>query len=309
MRFFKWFIQISCYLLYTLIVLLLMLWFQFPAAAVKARIESELHNRVPGLEWEIGKIGLSLPGAVRMDDVKISRSNSRQKTPLKIDSLSLQPDLLAYQRKGKLSAEYSLKIFGGKVSGRLSLAKDYSMEYDGNVEGIQVDAVNKSLRDLDRIVLGTLSGAFTGKGNMQGIPVIELQGDVQLQKGTISLQEPVLGMEQLVFNQMGCRLQYGAGVIHVDDGKMESRLLAAEYSGAITPAKEFMMSQLQLKGFLTPRPEFLTGINDAMAVTVFKKQLQEGKLPLTINGTLQQPGIVFGDLPADLNKRMRGGSR
>ena len=312
MRFLKLMIQAGGYLVYTLVVLVFMLWYQFPAAAVKAKVEAELHKHTPDLEWEIGNISPSLPIAVRLNDVKISSSGSgsgkKKKTVVKIDSLSLRPDLLAYRRNGKLSVGYSLKIFGGKVSGRLHLADDYTMQYNGKVDGVKAGVLN-TLHDFDRVVLGTLSGNFTGKGKLDGMPVIELQGDVKLQKGTISLQEPVLGMEQLVFNEVNCQIKYDSGMIDISNGKLESRLLAADYAGTISPNNQVMLSRLQLTGTLIPRPEFLAGIKDAMAVTVLKKQLRGGKLPFTINGTLQKPGIVFSGLPAGMNKRMQGEGR
>ena len=221
MRFLKLMIQAGGYLMYTLAVLVFMLWYQFPAAAVKAKVEAELHKHTPDLEWEIGNISPSLPLAVRLNDVKISNSGSgsvkKKKTVVKIDSLSLRPDLLAYRRNGKLSAGYSLRIFEGKINGKLHLADDNTMQYNGRVDGVKAGDLN-TLHDFDRVVLGTLSGNFTGKGKLDGMPVIELQGDVKLQKGTISLQEPVLGMEQLVFNEVNCQIKYDSGMIDISNG-------------------------------------------------------------------------------------------
>ncbi len=308
MRFFKWLVKISGYLLYTLAVLAFMLWYQFPAAAVKSRVEFELHRLTPDLLWKIGSIGLALPVDFRLIDIKIS-TRSKQKEPLFIiKSLSLRPNLRAYLQDRKLSAGYRLGALDGSISGRLSLADDHdSLQYDGNATGIKVNGLKKTLQELDRTVSGTLSGSFTGKGKVRGPGVVELQGDVKLLKGVISFQESVLGMKQLAFNQMSSKVKYTSGVIHLAGGRVESRLLAGEFSGTVKPAGSIARSTLKLNGALIPRPEFLTGLNDGSAVNLLKKQLKGGKLPFTVSGTLKEPGIVFTGLPTDFNQRLQGG--
>jgi len=308
MRFFKWLIKISGYLLYTLAVLAFMLWYQFPAAAVKSRVEFELHRLTPDLQWKIGSIGLILPADIRLSDIKINDSQKQKKPLFIIDFLSLRPDLQAYLQNRKLSAGYRLGALDGHVSGRMILADDHNnLRFDGNAGGIKINGLQKPLQELDRTVSGTLSSSFTGKGTVRGPGVVELQGDVKLLKGAIGFQKPVLGMKQLAFNQVSSKVKYTSGLIQLAGGRVESRLLAGEFSGTVKPAGGIARSTLKLNGALIPRPEFLTGLDDGSAVNLLKKQLKGGKLPFTINGTLKEPGIVFTGLPADFNQRLQGG--
>lgn len=308
MRVFKWLIRVSGYLLYTLAVLAFMLWFQFPAAAVKSRVEYELHGLTPDLQWKIGRTGLALPAGIWLNDIKISNSGLQKESLFIIESLYLRPDLRTYLLDKKLSAEYRLGVLDGSVSGRLNLKEEHnSLQYDGNATGIKINGLKKTLQELNRIVSGTLSGSFTGKVKVRGPGVVELQGEVNLLKGVISFQESVLGMKQLAFNEMSSRVKYESGVIHLADGRIKSRLLAGEFTGTVKPVAGIGQSTLQLNGALIPRPEFLSGIGDSAAVNLLKKQLQEGKLPFTINGTLKEPGIVFTSLPAEVNQRLQGG--
>ena len=308
MRFFKWLIKIFAYLLYTLAVLGIMLWYQFPADAAKTRLESELHSFTPDLQWKIGSIGLELPADIRFSDIKISNGREQKKPLFIIDSLSLRPDLPAYLQKRKMSASYRVGVLDGRVSGRMILADDHnSLRFDGNASGIKINGLQKILQELDRTVSGTLSGSFTGKGQVRDPGINELQGKVLLVKGEISFQKPVLGMKQLAFAQVSSRIKYESGEISIEDGRVESRQLAGEFSGTVKPAGGIARSTLKLNGALIPRPEFLSGIGNDTAVNLLKKQLQEGKLPFTINGPLEEPGIVFSGLPADFNQRLQGG--
>lgn len=308
MLFIKWLIQISAYLFYTLAVLVIMLWFQFPADAAKARLESELHRLTPDLQWKIGSIGLALPADIRLNAIEISGSREQNKQMFIIDSLSLRPDLRAYLQNRKMSAGYRLHALDGHVNGRMILAYDRnSLRFDGNAGRIKINGLQQILQDLDRSVSGTLSGSFTGKGQLRAPGINELQGKVLLEKGEISFQESVLGMKQLAFAQVSSRIQYEPGNIQLEGGRVESRLLAGEFSGTVKPVGGIGRSILKLNGFLIPRPEFLSGIGNDRAVNLLKEQLQEGKLPFTLNGPLKEPGIVFTGLPVDFNQQLQGG--
>ena len=310
MQFFKWLIKVFGYLLYTLAVVAFMLWFLFPGAAVKTRLESELQSLTPDLQWKIGKIGLVLPGDMRFSDVKISGKNKSKEPLFMIDSLSLRPALLAYLKDKKPVAGYRLGILDGSVNGRLSLADDHnSFQYTGQANGIKIVGLKKILHDLDRTVSGTLSGSFTGKGTLRGSGAVELEGNVKLLKGKIAFRVPVLGMEKLAFNQVSSRLKYGPGGIRLVNGTIESRLLAGDFTGTVKPVAGIGRSTLHLSGALVPRPEFLSTIGDGTVVNLVKRQLEGGKLPFTISGTLKEPGIVFTGLPTDLNQRTQAGGK
>ena len=307
MRFSKWLIKILGYLLYTLAVLAFMLWFQFPVVAVKTRLESELRGLTPDLQWNIGRISLALPADILLSDIRVSDKHKLKESLFIIDSLALRPALWAYLQDGKLSAGYRLGILDGSVNGRLSLTDDHNgLQYDGNANGIKIIGLKKILQDLDRTVSGTLSGSFTGKGALRGSGEVELEGNIKILKGEISFRKPVLGMAKLAFNQVSSRLKYGSEGIRLIDGKIESRLLAGDFTGIVKPVAGIGRSILQLNGALVPRPEFLSTIGDGAAVNMVKRQLQGGKLPFIISGTLKEPGIVFTGLPTDFNQPPQG---
>jgi len=308
MRFLKWLTGVVSYLLYSLAVLAFMLWYQFPAEVAKNRLELELNRLTPDLQWKIGRVGLGLPADILLTDIKFAARRQPKKFLVRIESLSLRPNLPAYLQARKLSAGYRLALLGGRVSGHLSLSADHnSLQYDGNANGIKINRLEQILQGLDRTVSGTLTGRFTGKAVLDGPGLVELQGTGKLLKGKISFRQPVLGMKELEFNQLSSQLRYRAGEIFFTDGRLESRLLAGEFSGTVKVGDDLGRSTLKLSGALIPRPEFLAGLGDGTTVKVLKKRLQGGKLPFTVSGTLKEPGIVFSGLPAGFNQQPQGG--
>jgi len=309
MKIFRWLLSGIGYLVFILIILGIMLWIQFPAEKVKTRLEAELHNITPDLEWKIGSIGLSLPEAVKLTDVRIF-SGANEKTPqLVLDSLLLQPDLLAYIKKKNLAARYTVKLLQGVIRGHLALEnRQRTVQYDGTVTAIRVEGLKKMQMGLSRSISGSLSGNFSGKAELQDISRLECGGALILANGTLGLQKPVLGMKQVDFKKVSSTFNFDSKVLSLVDGKIAASLFSGTFSGTIDPAQGAPgLSPLHLKGRMLPRPELLSAMGDAAVITLVKKQFQAGKLPFEINGTLSEPGIIFSGLPPELNKQLQEG--
>lgn len=300
------------YLLYTAAVLLLMLWLQFPSAAVKAKAESELNRMLPGFVWRIGAVGLALPADVRFSQIRISGKDGKEPL-LVIDSLSLRPDFAAWQKTRSWSTLWRLQALGGGASGRAALRKDRSgLDYSGELSGIRLDSpgLQKILAAWGRTATGSLSGSFSGKQDGQNGLFAEFESRFSMKKGTVSLQKPVLGMKELAFDSLSAALRHHHDrVLHVEEGKLTSRLLEADFSGTVSlqPA-DFSLSQLRLNGQLAPRSEFLASLGSPLAASLLKTQLQDGgKLPFDLVGPVSEPGIIFAGLPAEFSSQLGGG--
>jgi type II secretion system protein N len=294
------------YLLYTAAVLLLMLWLQFPSAAVKAKAESELNRLLPGFTWRIGAVGLALPADIRFSRIQISGKDS-QDALLVIESFSLRPDFAAWQKTRAWSALWRLQALGGDASGRAGLRKDRSgLEYSGELRGIQLDSPNlkKILQTWGRTASGSLSGSFSGRQNWQHGLFAEFEGRLLMRKGAVSLQKPVLGMKELAFDSLSAALRHNQDrVLHVEEGKLASRLLEADFSGTVSlQLADFSQSQFRLRGQLAPRSEFMASVGSPLAASLLKTHLQDGgRLPFDLVGPLSEPGIIFAGLPADFS--------
>ncbi len=295
------------YLLYTMVVLLLMLWLQFPEAAVKAKAEAELNQLLPAFSWRIGGISLMLPADLRFSQISI-KEKGRKEPLFTVESISLRPDLAGWQKTGKWSVRYTVRLLDGSISGNLGLTKDKkNLQYSGEVSGLRLDSpgLKKVLAAYNRKISGNLSASFAGRQDRQQGLFAVLEGNVTVSKGVVSLQEPVLGMEELAFEAIRSKVSKQAGTLRLQDGKLESKLLAAEFVGSLRLTEPVSLSPVQLRGAVLPRPEFLASLGSPMAVNMLKQQIRQDKMPFTLNGTVQEPGIRFNGLPPDFNRQLR----
>jgi type II secretion system protein N len=230
---------------------------------------------------------------------------------LRLKSLRLTPDLWAYLQNRKLSAACRLLFPAGRIDGHINLKNSRDvLQFNGTVTGIRLDMLKDLMDKLGRSLSGTLSGDFKGRMQLYQPGSVELEGTARIVRGELSFQEPVLGMNQLAFSDVQSRVRYESGVLHLVDGRMNSRLLGVEFSGTVKPDNAVLSrSELRLQGILIPRPEFLSGLGDEVTVNLFKKHLQDGRLPFTVKGPLAEPGIIFSGLPSGFNKQLQGERR
>ena len=295
------------YLLYTVAVLLLMLWLQFPEAAVKAKAEAELNQLLPAFSWRIGGISLTLPADLHFSQISISEKGNK-KPLFTVESISLRPDLAGWQKTGRWSVLYTVRLLDGRINGNLGLTKDKkNLQYSGEVSGIRLDSpgLKNVLAAYNRKVSGTLTASFAGRQDRwRGLFAVS-EGSVTVSKGTVSLQEPVLGMEKLTFESISSKVSKQGGTLRLQEGKLESKLLAAEFVGSFQLLEPVFRSSVQLQGAVLPRPEFLASLGSPMMVNMLKRQLRQDRMPFTLNGTVQEPGIRFNGLPPDFNRLLR----
>ncbi len=293
------------YLLYTIVVVVFLLWYKFPADAFKSRIEKDLNRMTPTLQWVVKEIALLPPFNVQLRNINVI-GKEEKKVLLVVKTMNLRPDLMVWKKTGDIAAKYTLNLLSGTVDGRLGLAKDRSaLEYDGAMQDINID--NKELafiqQEYQRTVRGTLSGNFSGIQKLKK-KTHTLQGKFTFAEGAIGLQQPVMGMEQLNFDSIETELHFAAETISLSQGKITSPIFAAEFKGSLHTAVPCRLSRIQLAGSFQPRSEFTASVDSPSLVRMLKKEMEKGSLPFTVNGLLQEPGIKFTSLSPAFNRQM-----
>lgn len=259
----------------------------------------------PTLQWAVEKIYLSPLLNIQLHNINISEKKESEKI-LNIQSLTLYPKPFLSKKQGNITGQYSCNILNGSITGHLSVTKDRSaLDYDGTIQGIKIN--NKELaflqQEYQRTLNGSLSGTFSGT-RMLKKKNHSLKGKFTFTEGTLSLQQPVLGMEQIDFKSIETQLSFKGGTLSINKGKVVSPSFDADFQGNMLTAVPCSLSRIALKGSFLPRAEFASSIESPSIVALLKKEAKKGALPFTVNGLLKAPGIKFTSLPPQFNNQM-----
>lgn len=298
-------LKFSGYLIYTVVVVLALLWYKFPADAVKTRIEKDLNRTNPGLQWVVERLTLLPPLRVQLQNIQVT-GRREQKKIFTLQDLTLGPDLMTWKKTGKVTAQYTAHLLKGTVLGRLALTKNRkALQYNGVIQDLAID--NKELplfqEEYQRDVHGILSGKFSGKRNLTDI-THTMQGKFVFAQGSISLQQAVLGMDQIDFDRLETQLNMNTGTIVFSQGKVTSPLFTANFKGNLRMAVPCSDSNIRVTGSFQPGPDFTASLGSPSLAALLNKEMQKGPLPLTVNGPLKKPNILFTSLPPGFNRQM-----
>ena len=295
------------YLLYTLVILVCLLWWKFPADTVKTWLEQQLDARSSGYVWKIESLQPALPGRLRLTG--ISMTPVKQKMPLvTMEQLDLIPDPARLFNKSKL-VRYKLRLFGGIASGRVVSSTGFQ-QFDcrGRFDNLRIGQMKSLRRRLQRKVNGIAAGDFFWRERGPETGKTEIQGKLTLTGGTLPLRKPVLGLSLLPYSKIETGFKYQAGNWIFEKGKLVSPKMSATFSGRIEPAGTIADSALKFNGSLIPRSELFTK-GDSQLAGMIRSFLKDGGLPFTLIGTAAEPGIHFADGLSRAMNRLQGSRR
>ena len=310
-RFVSWIVSSLGYLLYTVLVLVLMLWVLFPAENVRVWVQARLNTVHPALQWEVKGLQPSWPLSLVASGIRLSEDGNSKQPLLQVDSIKLTPVLSSLFRIAReIPVHYQVMMLEGNVRGTAAYSKENSqVRGSGTMLGLNLALLAEAWQKMGRDVTGKLSGTFSFAGQWQDFRQSSLQAELDISEGSVSLQQPVFGLADLAFNRMATSLTLQDSIITLEGGEMESRMMAGEFSGTVSLADTLMTSEVKIDGSIEPRPELLGGLQNKAMMTLIKNQLQDDRLSFAMTGTLLEPGILFRGTTGVIDGIIEGGVR
>ena len=282
------------YLLYTLALLLLLLWLLFPEETFRRLLVQSLNTACPQLRWQVRSMTLQIPEGITLRVIEGYDVWDKEKPLVRVDSLSLRPDLAGTVQSRHLQAKYRLTLANGAIAGVVRMdGWNQKLRVDGSVQGLQLAKCPILARQLERDVRGTLSATFDGRVHSGNIS--EMDATLSVDQGVLGLRQPILNHAILPFSRASIVLRSRGETMQIEQGVVNSELFNGQFSGEIKVTRDSTARQLDIRGTMLPRPAFFTGVNNASLLKVIRTQLKDRSVPFRISGDLYNPGIHFED--------------
>ncbi|MFP7753278.1 type II secretion system protein GspN [Thermodesulfobacteriota bacterium B35] len=301
-------ITLSGYGVYTLAVALVLFWLLFPSATVRDWLQYRLQRAMPSLHWRISSLGLGLPGGLVITGLRAGRG-SGDTDLLVIDRVTMVPDPVAMLRKRDVRLRLHMALAGGSLDAALVPARNLqkvALE-QGRIRGVKLARLQGLQAELGRKFDGTLSGTFRGRLDLRHPEKGGGTADLRLEQGELTFRRPVLGLARLAYSRITTVLTLKDGMLSLEKGRLESKLLAGEFHGSVTLAGDPAASAIRLQGVVQPRPELFASVGDPTGAEMIRSRLGDGGLAFTVTGSLAAPGILFPGLSGlPLNPQQEG---
>ena len=301
-------VSLAGYFLYTLVVLICLLWFLFPEDSVKGWLEQQLASRYPEYHWTIDTLGFGFPGSLVLEKIEL-RPAQGTIVLLKVERLAVTPDVMKILQKKK-AVQYTLDLLQGSIQGRAVFSSDWQrFESEGTFTGLHLEDLEMLQQSMQRAVNGILSGTYSSKGDWNMLNAAELQGNLSLADGSMQFKAPVLGLDTLAYTTIETDFSFEQGQWLFEQGKLQSAGMSAVFNGHLEPGLSLAASQLQFSGSLVPRSELFADAKNKQMAQVVRTHLKDGGLPFTVNGTVGEPGILFAGALSQALKTLPGSTK
>ncbi len=282
------------YLLYTLILIVALLWIFFSKETANRLVVRYLNSTYPQLHWQVQSLALQLPEGLILGGLEGYETQDLQKSLMRVDSLTLRPNIAGTLKTGKLHATFNILLAKGAISGTLLLdgAKAGS-SINGTVQGVQLAELSLVKRHLQRDFQGTVSATFGGALQPSVVENTDFEANIMVDNGRFELKHPVLEHTVLPFSHVTVIVRGRGTTLQLEQGSVESKLFNGQFAGAIKLTQDPAASLLDISGTLQPRPEFFKGVNNAAVLQIFRAQLKNKPLSFKVSGDLRNPGIHF----------------
>lgn len=284
------------YGLYSLVVVLVLLYSKFPSDAVRNYVEFTVESRISPMVLRIGSVDLELPPGLVLKDVRVSRRDGPGKIFFSAGDLRIRPE------PGKLirgipSAAIHCRAYGGSISGALSLSERRlhgPVAADVALNGIRIED-NAALQEfIGRSVRGVLDGTVT----FSGPPGNPWTGDAEIRlvarDGNFEIMQPLLGLDILEFSRLVLNGDLKDRRFNLTHGDIEGPDYRGSLTGTVIPGENLTESRVNLQGWIEPFPSFFTRKEASGALNFARQRLKQGKLNFSIRGTLGNPTFNFG---------------
>ncbi|MCL2457617.1 MAG: type II secretion system protein GspN [Desulfobulbus sp.] len=284
------------YALYGTGVLMLGVWLLFPAETVRRALEERLGRTWPDLQWRVEGAALELPLKLTVRAIKGYEVRETEAPLVRLERLTVQPDLLASALSRAVQTDYRLEIGKGSISG---MARWRGGQDGGRIEGmireINLSSIPWMSRRLGRSLQGAVSGTFTANLQPASSPETTLEARLDLTNGRVGLQRPILGRRELPFSKVSARVSVQGWVFELAQGEIASPLFDGRFAGRVALRPDPGQGQIEVQGVVDLKDNFFKGLDNTVNLQAFRLQLKDKPLSFSIMGDLAGPGIHYGE--------------
>jgi type II secretion system protein N len=282
------------YALYCVALTLAFLYYRVPSDAVREYIQATVHRINPNILVTYERMSLSFPFSFRFDQAEIHLQNDPEKDVFKTKKVIIRPKIWSIIR-GR--PEYCLvcTAYDGNITGCIDFQKDdhgtlYSSSF--RLNDIRID----NNYPLPFGIKGRLNGVLEGSLTYSGRDIYDPDGtgeaSLNLLNGSFRLSKPVLEVEAIDFKEVLIKMTLKDKKLNISNAELKGDGILGQASGSIILRDSIQKSRLSIKGTFEPTAAlFKDSKNPDDAVLLLKKSLKNGKMPFTLQGTVDKPSF------------------
>jgi len=276
------------YLIYTIVVAVIFLYYLFPSDKVKEYISSNLKIANPDFIVAIDTIRPVFPPAIRLHAVSFHYADG---VLLDAERVTIAPKLSSLFRQ-KTIFSFKGRINGGNFKGNIEKLKDKSVpqtKIDVSLTGIQIDDIPGIQNLFDREISGRLDGniVYESKGTTETTDV-----ELTLSNGIVKLLTPVFALESIAFRSIEADATINKQKLQIKKCIIKGEQMDGNILGSVMLKNPLSTSLINLRGTIELQRSFLAGLRKSLPANLLPKRLLgKNGFPIMLKGTIENPSF------------------
>jgi type II secretion system protein N len=287
----KWVLLL--YGLYSLALVLFLLYLRFPSDAVKNYVESGFGNRMASMDVRIGFVEPVLPLGLVFKNFRLIDRDTPEKVLFSASDFNVRPEAGKIIR-GIPGAKISCKAYGGNVSGRVGFSDSKlkgDMTLDVELNGINLEEHAVLQEALGRRIQGMLEGTVNFNGQPGNLPAGNGRIKLIAKEGHVEIDNVFLEIDTVEFSRVILAGDLMKGKFNLVTGDIEGPDYRGSLTGTASLVSGLMGSRLDLQGWIELFPSFFTQKGAPNRLNYIRQRLKRGKLNFSIKGTVAKPVV------------------
>ncbi len=280
------------YTLYAVVLTLVLLYLLFPSQQVKDFLQAKAENSRFPLHISIGEVFPSLAFGLYLRGVEVSPKMAPNKILLRADRLFVRPGVWTFLQ-GAFKFCFDGLVNDGSLEGCIRFDEDDlegSFSTSATLRDIRVGKFEELENLMGRRIEGSLEGSLSYDGEIESLTEGAGAADLRLFDGRIELRQPILSFDVIEFSEVSIRLTLKNRKIKLTHVELKGPNIYGTLSGTISMRREFLDSNLDLKGTVDPSEGFFEGSEGAsVSVPLLAQKLGGGPVSFAIRGTFKKP--------------------
>ncbi len=284
--------SLCLWLLYGFVLMGVLLYVRFPAAAVKKYCAGYVEKVFPGTDCRIGALSYTFPLTIKVSDVRLAKIEQLDEVMFAAQSFSIRPHLRYPIQVFTLSGN----LYDGTYTSELTLKgkKGAFTLTKLTIENLDLQKLTYLTEQLDRDFTGrlTVTGEYYGVLDRLGEGVAK--GNVAIDEGSLELLQPVLSLNGIDLQKSTFGFQFKEHDLQILEGHFNGKELAGSFSGNIEVLSPWLESEFDIAGELEAHTTLLEGSKRVKSIVSSLQRRHNGILPFNVSGSVDNPLFRFG---------------
>jgi len=285
------------YVLYSVILLIVLLYFRFPSGAFKEYIRANINSISPENILLIREVKPAFPVGISLVNARFSKRANPDIRYFTADSITVRPQIWSFLL-GRLKFDFLCNVNKGLVEGNICfIEKKIGSPFKSSIEfkSIKIAEASSFSSLIECDLNGKLDGALTYSSSGDE-KLLDGTGEAEfnIKGGRINFFQPIPMFDSIEFEDLSVRCLMEKRKLRLNHFELLGQEMTGTLSGEIRLNNDISKSAVNIKGSIELSPEFFKNRKDSSAFfSYFRQRMKNGRISFMLTGNFSEPRFTL----------------